>query len=882
MKALRRSEDGAFVRPPEPPVELHTELMNLLQSRTRVDFREYKDQTINRRILRRMDALSIEAFEDYVRKCRDDVSEIDILHKDFLISVTRFFRDLSQFRQLEREIGRIVETKISTPIRVWVAGCATGEEAYTVAILIAEALGGAKMLEQKGVQIFATDIDERALDVARKGSYPVTAAHDIPPEYLEKYFRIGPRTIDIAPELRAVTLFSKHNLCQDPPFINIDLVTLRNVLIYFKPVLQQRVLSRVHYSLGKRGVLLLGTSEAVRSMDLLFETKQDTDKIYIKRNATRPESLFNPETIEPSALTPPGAPISPRSGADTDGQMFDALARAVAPNGFVITRNQDIIRVFGDVSPMLELTEKTSLRLSTRILRRGLREEAPGLISVAFRHKESRDGRWHNVLGPGFNQVKMICYPIFATEGEDHLLVAFRTRTQDQEAAPIESLSDQERTQYILQIETEMQSTREALQQTVEELQTTNEELQSVNEELQSTNEELQATNEELETSNEELQSTNEELITVNEEMRINSTEFQRVSRELSALLSASPNPVLVVDHALLVRRASNSALSYFNIAEVPINGLHLGQLPILNQSPMLAQIAANVFETRQQEALEITKDNQLHTAVIAPFSEGKGDLIGLTVSVFDNEAKIMGNMTDALETLGDTGTWSYNVRTGLLYVPEHVLNQTGIPSASGSVPLSTAEELLHPDDSARIKKQIKALLKTPAPFHLQTRIVTKSGKVLHIQFAGSPVLSESGDIVSVAGAFRDTTESSAKSAIFESMENIQAQLGVGVFSYDVEGDMIFLTDVALQALERDGEENAQKSVEPLTSAFKDPDRAELEQQIRKLIKSGGAFSKTFGLVSPGHARCDVKAWTKVNDGGAVSHIFGSISPETD
>jgi len=337
-----------------------------------------------------------------------------------------------------------------------------------------------------------------------------------------------------------------------------------------------------------------------------------------------------------------------------------------------------------------------------------------------------------------------------------------------------------------------------------------------------------------------------------------------------------------VVDHALLVRRASNSALSYFDIAEVPINGLHLGQLPILNQSPMLAQIATNVFQTRQQEAMEITKDNQLHTAVIAPFSEGKGDLIGLTVSVFDNEAKIMGNMTDALETLGDTGTWSYNVRTGLLNVPEHVLNQTGVPSAGGSVPLSAAEELLHPDDSARVKKQIKAVLTAPNPFHLHTRIVTKDKKILHIQFAGSPVLSESGDVVSMAGAFRDTTASLAKSAIFENMEDIQAQLGVGVFSYDVDRDLIFLTDAALQAVGREGQKNAQKTVEPLTSAFKDPDRAELEQQIRKLIKSGGAYSKSLGLVSPGNARCDVKAWAKENGEGAVSHIYGSVSPKRD
>ena len=877
QKVLQQKWEGGGRLPEKPPLELHAELMQLIHARTRVDFREYKDQTVYRRIQRRLDALGLSNFAEYVDLCRSQAAEIDVLYKDLLISVTRFFRDTDQFTQLRQEISDLVARKDGKPLRLWVAGCATGEEAYTVAILLAEAMGGPDQLEKSGAQIFATDIDEQALEIARKGSYPVTAAHDVPSEYVKKYFRLGPRRVDVTPELRGVTVFSRHNIIQDPPFINIDLVTLRNVLIYFKPPLQERVLSRIHYGLAPKGVLMLGTSESIRAMELLFTTQQGSDRIYIKNETGRRDRLFLPEMTETGQVTLPGTSKADDKGPDSGAQMFEALARSVSPNSFLITRGQDILRVFGDVSPMLELNETTSLRLSTRILRRGLRDEAPSLISVSFRQKEAREGRWHNISGPGFNQVQLICYPIFQLHGEDTMLLGFRTRTKDTDAAPIESLSDQERTQYILQIETEMHSTREALQQTVEELQTTNEELQSVNEELQSTNEELQATNEELETSNEELQSTNEELITVNEEMQINASELQKVSRELSALLAESPHPVLLVDKALLVRRASKSALAYFDIDEIPVNGLPLSELQAPELFPVLPSVAAKVIKSEESETFELTVREQLHTAIVAPFYGASKQLMGLTISVFDYDAKTMAHTVQSMAQMGDIDSWNYNVKSGLLTLSAGLLRRFDMAHLTNGMSLAEAEALVHPDDRADVRRRIKKGLESKQGFRFEVRILFKNHRILHAHIAGRAVLSESGQVVSIVGAWRDVTAGLSTSMLIENVERIQSKLGLSMFSYDVDNDELNILGGGLLELENSG---THQSLSSLKSVIDKESKRAFERAWSTLMEQGGA--QTLKLRLKTGASCEFQANARTRADERVSHIYGSLQLQTE
>ncbi len=266
----------------ERPSKL-ADLFQILLARTNVDFRDYKEKTVTRRINRRMIAMEIEDYDTYVAHCRTSGEEMEALYRDLLISVTRFFRDQSQFDQLRKELEAMAANKGSGQFRLWIAGCATGDEVHSIAAILAEAMDGLKALKSAQIQIFATDIDERALEVARRGSYPITAAADIPEPYLSTYFKERGGRIEVIPELRAVALFSMHNVFQDPPFMKVNFLSVRDVLIYFNPALQNRVLHRIHYALNPDGLLFLGTSESMGNLESLFETRAESDKIFSKR-----------------------------------------------------------------------------------------------------------------------------------------------------------------------------------------------------------------------------------------------------------------------------------------------------------------------------------------------------------------------------------------------------------------------------------------------------------------------------------------------------------------------------------------------------------------------------------------------------------------------
>lgn len=524
---LARSPDIVDLQAKRAPDSKLAELMRILLARTGIDFRDYKSNTVSRRIHRRMTALGITDYDDYVTLCRGSVDEVDMLHRVLLISVTRFFRDRDQFEMLQRAIISMVAEKPQGPFRVWVPGVATGEEAYTIAMLFAEAAGSVEAFTQIRLQIFATDVDTGALQIGRAATYPFSSLQDVPEVLRERYFRRHGDRVEVARFIRSCVLFSQHNVAQDPPFLTLDLVSLRNVLIYFNHALQERVLSRIHYALTAGSYLFLGTSETASVMEAYFEQSSFSSKLYIKRRGVR-----RTPTPMPSHFNMPvanrlhvqsSAPTPMRTEDLVADAMFDALVKSVAKQGFLATRGGDILRVMGDLSPYVQLSDTSGLRMSTRLLREPFRDDVTNLIAISSRNKGRAAGRWREGIVDGL-AARLACYPFQLQDRADPVfIVSLETRPHDPSPPlNISKLSEKERLEYLAEIEKEMKETREALQQTVEELKTSNEELQATNEELQSTNEELQATNEELETANEELQSTNEELITVNEEMRVN------------------------------------------------------------------------------------------------------------------------------------------------------------------------------------------------------------------------------------------------------------------------------------------------------------------------------------------------------------------------
>lgn len=617
---------GRFRAPAGPETPL-AELLQIVLARSRVDFRDYKPTTIQRRLERRMTALGLEEVSDYVAFCRRTPDEVDALFRDFLVSVTWFFRDPQEFLALAPLVGEIVERRRDRPARVWIAGCATGEEAYSVAILFAEALGGPAKLKKDSVQIFASDIDSRALEVARRGVYPRAAVENVPADYVDRYFVREGDSVSVHPALKDVVIFSYHNVCQDPPFINVDLVCCRNLLIYFGQQLQARVLSRFAYALDQNGALLLGTAETVSVSEELFSRAGPGAHLFRRRAVARraPRGGYD----MPSPFRPGGAREPPAEIASADAALFDALARALGPTVALATEDCRILRVWGDLSPYVQLDETTRLQLGLSILKPPLAQEARTLVGVALRSGVRREGAAHRMFADPDETLRLEAVPL-ARGGEQERLaiLVFARRTEPAPPRPASA----EGGEWLETVERELASTRQALEQTIEALETSNEELQSANEELQSTNEELQATNEELETANEELQSSNEELVTVNEELQISSAELATTNEELNTVLQNVAAPLLIVDSALQVTKASRDAVLLFGLAP-PLETPHLSQCALPEGFPPLVEIANEALQYGRTVTREFTSGGLFHLLRCAPVSTPRGRLQGVTMA---------------------------------------------------------------------------------------------------------------------------------------------------------------------------------------------------------------------------------------------------------
>lgn len=622
----------------DQPTE-YDDLFHMLQARTKVNFRHYKENTVSRRIQRRMVALDFADYAQYVAFCKTNPEELDALYRDLLISVTRFFRDPEHFEYLAKELAAVVERTEDRPIRVWVPGCATGEEAYSIAFILCDLLGYPKKEGDRLLQIFATDLDSAALARGRAGAYPASASTGIPDDMLRNYFNLSDDVLRVKPEVRNLVLFSHHNVFQDPPFSEIDLVSFRNTLIYFESPLQEKVMSRILYALKPGGLLFLGTSENVGELDPYFERTGDRARLFRKRTS----ASFDHKALVRFGIPPQQKDRSKRppaistGGSIEDNEMFAILAASVAPTGFLANDQKDLMRIFGDISEFTAVTDAVRGRLTTNTLKAELASEAASLIPLCLKYNKARNGLWRQMIGHGFNRVRLRGYPI-DTPGKKEsrlVLVAIETELLEHSDTAAKDVGSEEASSYLTYVENELADAREALQITMEELQTSNEELQSTNEELQSTNEELQSTNEELETSNEELQSTNEELITVNEELLINSDELNRLVAEQSATLEALPLPLLVLDQKLNIKSASQNAIEYFGLTE---RGAHLGHISQVvvpaADYPRLVDICSEVLMRQESQTQPFSHNGARYALKITPYFIKGSELAGLTITI--------------------------------------------------------------------------------------------------------------------------------------------------------------------------------------------------------------------------------------------------------
>jgi two-component system CheB/CheR fusion protein len=541
----------------------------ILRNRTGHDFHGYKQNTFLRRIQRRMQVLQIEDIDRYVHHLGANADEVGHLFQDLLIGVTQFFRDKAEFGLLEREVvPKLFAGKTALDqVRVWVLGCATGEEAYSIAMLLREHMASLDVVPH--VQIFATDLDGRALTMARAGRYPEAIAKDVTPERLARWFVHEGATYSVVKELREMCIFSQHNVIKDAPFSRTDLVSCRNLLIYLTSELQDRVIPLFHFSLRPNGFLFLGPSENITRHAKLFGPLDRKLRIF-KRLETPVRIL--PEFPLSAGERMRGAerPASrARPRPDAIGRRAEQIAERYAPAHVVIDEQYEVLHFSGRTGRYLEpVAGAASLNL-LNLVRRELRVELRGALHAAAEQKQAvKLDRLHVDIDGERHRVDMVVEPI-REEGSLSFVVLFR------DGGPSGSLEDVEETsaallrdEHVQGLEGELRLIKERLQATIEELESTNEELKSSNEEYQSINEELQSANEELETSKEELQSVNEELHTVNGELAHRVNELARTNSDLKNLLESTQIATLFVDNELRVKSFTPTAADVFHVLD--------------------------------------------------------------------------------------------------------------------------------------------------------------------------------------------------------------------------------------------------------------------------------------------------------------------------
>ncbi len=551
-----------------------------IRSATGVDFTYYKQATILRRINRRMLLHKIDALEQYVRYLQENPTEVGVLYQEILINVTSFFRDPETFTALKNVVfPRIIENRSSdTPLRVWVPGCSTGEEAYSLAMCFSEFIKEQDVSHP--IQFFASDIDEAAIEKARQGLYPDNILQDVSPERIRQFFVKTEQGYQISKPIRDLCVFARQNLIKDPPFSKMDLISCRNLMIYFGPMLQKKVLPIMHYALNPSGYLMLGKSESIGEFADLFSLVDKNSRIYSKKTSSS-ELHFDGKRVHVQEKADVKKKVEEHAtgGADIQKEADSIILNRYSPAGLVINEDMDILQFRGNISPYLKPQPgKASLNLMkmageslTMELRILVRQAAGKVVSV---RKEGIKVRHNNI-------VNTINIEVLAFKPRDYqerlFLVIFEDAvapmardTKKPGTAPAKTKGRSQEDQ-VAPLERELVATQQHLKSIVGEHEAATEELKALNEEMQSSNEELQSVNEELETSKEELQSTNEELSTVNDELQNRNEEITQSNNDLLNVLSGIAIPILLIGNKLQIRRFNAAAGKALNLIATDI-----------------------------------------------------------------------------------------------------------------------------------------------------------------------------------------------------------------------------------------------------------------------------------------------------------------------
>lgn len=617
----------------------------LVRKAVGVDFSEYKAPTFQRRLARRMALRKVEVLQAYLDLLQEDPAEVRSLYEDTLIHVTSFFRDPEVFESLKAHaFPEILKHKSAgEPIRLWVAGCSTGEEVYSLAISLLEFLG--ESLNLHPIQVFGSDVSERAVEMARHGFFPNSSMKDVGDDRRRQFFTKEETGYRINKSVRDLCVFARHDLARDPPFSKLDLVSCRNVLIYFGQALQKRVLHIFHYSLNQGGVLLLGRTENISGFSQLFSRLGKSSKVFARTSSLSglhfaPRSEIHPA---PALVLHRGSPAYPRRTVDMAKHVGQMLLARYSPPGALINERMEILQFLGETGAYLQPAPGEPQNNIGKMSRGGLVVALRAAIAQA--KKKMAPVRTEGVEVNQSGSAKTCDLVVLPVTGipdakEQLFVVLFEdARAAGGKGKPRKTKSSPEtpqETRRVQKLAQKLAATEEYLQALMGDQNQTNEHLNSANEELISGNEELQSMNEELETAKEELQSTNEELITVNDELHTRSQEMGEVNGDLMNLLSTVDVPVLILDVHRRIRRVTPKARSVLNILASDI-GHPLDHIKSSLQVAHLDKLIAEVIETNTLHESEVqARDGRWYRMQIRPYKTVDHKIDGATLSLID------------------------------------------------------------------------------------------------------------------------------------------------------------------------------------------------------------------------------------------------------
>lgn len=902
-----------------PPPQLETEMKKifaLLHGQTGHDFSQYKRNTIRRRIERRMAVHQLGTMDGYVKHAQRNPAEVDALFRDLLIGVTSFFRDPEAFKALEEEvIPMIFAGKPSGGIvRVWSPGCSTGEEAYSLAILLQERVEALK--QNYRVQVFATDIDSHAIFTARTGVYPASIAADITPERLSRFFSAEPdgSAYRIHKGIRDMLVLSEQDVIKDPPFSKLDLICCRNLLIYLNADLQKKLIPLFHYALNPNGVLFMGTSETIGEFADLFGVMDRKLKLYQRRadihsmQRTLVGRFLPPLTAREIALLPNAAKVNAAEKLPLRELTEQTLLLQAAPASALVNAQGDILYLHGRTGMFLEPTPgEAGINNILKMARPGLLCPLTTTLHKAVLTNESvRQTELRVKTNGDYSTVNLAIFPVATASASGAEVPLYlvtleiaphepRTKQAEQPDGKGAAQSDNGVDARIEALKQELQAKEQYLQTTNEELETSNEELKSSNEEMQSVNEELQSTNEELETSKEELQSMNEELATVNAELQTKLTDLSRINNDMNNLLAGTGIATVFVDHQLRILRFTPAATHIINLILSDV-GRPLGHIVsnLVNYDRLVTD-AKNVLDTLVSKEVEVqTQNGAWFTMRILPYRTLDNVIEGAVITFIEittikrtqDELRESDAQFRTIFEVASVGIVQLSPATGqILRANEMFCRLTGFEQTD-LLKLRLAD-LTHPDERHRDWDAFyRAAQGKGADYLGEKRIIRKDGRSLWIKMNADFVRDANGQSIRSVAFCEDITERRAELESLRSsialLQAAQRMVKTGGWEWDVAKqvmrwteELFLLQDLAPGELEPNSPERAPQFLE----GYLPGDRTRLLEAFRRCADEGQPYDLEFEFTTVKGRKLRFRNQAEpVREGGKTVRIIGTTT----